>query len=82
MFPEPEGNRGGRGGGRAAYDFFETTGIDDPQSILSRGGRAVRKKGKGGKGLTISLPNFSPIKAPKAKRLPKMRAPKRSHRRR
>jgi hypothetical protein len=47
---------------------MELSGIDDPASILSRGGRAVRRKGRGGKGLTLSMPAFSPIKAPKPKR--------------
>jgi hypothetical protein len=65
--PEEE-QKGRRGGGRAAYDFMEGLGIDDPESILSRGGRAVRRKGKGGKGLMFKLPSFSPIKAPKAKK--------------
>jgi hypothetical protein len=67
MLDVPE-NRGGRGGGRAAYDFMEVTGIDDPESILKRGGRAIRRKGKGGKGLTFTLPTFSAVKAPKPKR--------------
>jgi hypothetical protein len=46
---------------------MEVTGIDDSESILKRGGRAIRRKGKGGKGLVMKLPNFG-IKAPKAKR--------------
>jgi hypothetical protein len=66
MLDVPE-NRGGRGGGRAAYDFMEVTGIDDAESILKRGGRAIRLKGKGGKGLVMKLPNIG-ITAPKVKR--------------
>lgn len=59
--PPGEGNQGARHGGRAAYDFMEMTGIDDPESILKRG--AKRGKGQKGKrtGAILKLPKIGKL---------------------